>query len=237
MVLVDGGQLLKHAVITIKGALLAASLSALVAGVATLTTACSAPRDESRMSGMMGMGMNGGMKKMMRGMMGGMLPPGVAAKDLPEPESNGARLVSRFCGQCHDLPSPAMHTTDEWTLVADRMFKRMAMMAGMGGMGNMMDVEAPSEGERDEILAYLGSHSLKPYGSVLIPEPGTAGAALFSRTCSQCHALPDIALHKSGEWPDVVERMRLNMRTMGRREITDKEAGEIAGYLSRHARN
>lgn len=209
----------------------------LIAGFAILTASCSGPKEESRMSGMMRMNMNGGMKKMMREMMGGTLPPGVAAKDFPEPESDGARLVLRFCAQCHDLPSPTMHTAGEWVVISERMFKRMSVMSGMGGMGKMMDVDAPSEAERNVILAYLKSHSLKPYGSLSIPEPDTVGAALFSRTCTQCHALPDIALHKAGEWKDVVERMRGNMKAMGKEGITDKEAAEISGYLSRHAQN
>ncbi len=234
-----GGQLRKHPVITNKGSVLGATFSALLAGLAMLTAACPS---QSPNSGMMGMGMNSDMKKMMRDMMGGTLPPGVAAKDLPDPESDGARLVSHFCAQCHDLPSPAMHTAEEWTLIAKRMFKRMSMMSGMGGMGgmgrmgNMMGIDAPSEDERGTIVTYLRSHSLKPYGPNLIPESGTAGAALFSRTCSQCHALPDPWLHNAGEWGGVVERMRLNMETMGKQGITDKEAGEIASFLSRNAR-
>ena len=181
------------------------------------------------------MHMGGGMNEMMREMMGGVLPPGIKSGDLPEPDSEGAKLLGRFCTQCHDLPSPLMHTADEWRTVAERMFKRTSMMSGMGGMGMMMRLEAPSERERQSILEFLTSHSLKPLGSLMVPEPETAGAALFIRVCSQCHGPPDIELHKAGEWKDVIERMRRNMRSMDKRGITDAEANEIAGYLARHA--
>lgn len=221
----------------VKGVTLVTAFAVSLASFAILTTACSDTKEETHMSGMMRMNMNGGMKKMMREMMSGMLPPGIGQEKLPEPKSNGAKLTSRFCVQCHDLPSPFMHTADEWPVVAERMFKRMSMMSGMGGMRNMMDMEAPSEDERNEILAYLRSHSLKPYGSLSIPEPDTAGAALFSRTCSRCHALPDIGLHKADDWKDVVKRMRHNMQAMGKQGITDDEAGTITGYLARHAQN
>ena len=177
----------------------------------------------------------GGMNEMMKEMMGGVLPPGFKRADLPEPNGEGAGLLGRFCTQCHDLPSPVMHTAEEWRSVTERMFKRMSMMSGMGGMGMMMRVETPSEQERQGILKYLISHSLKPLGASTLPEPATAGAAPFTRVCSQCHSLPDIELHKAGEWKDVVERMRLNMRSMDKRGITDGEASEIAGYLARHS--
>src|SRR5262245_66506533 len=40
------------------------------------------------------------------------LPPSIEPRDLPEPQSQGARLTSRYCVQCHYLPNPHMHTPD-----------------------------------------------------------------------------------------------------------------------------
>jgi mono/diheme cytochrome c family protein len=65
--------------------------------------------------------------------------------------------------------------------------------------------------------------------------PDTPGLALFRRICSQCHVLPDPALHKAEEWPAVVDRMRTNMEAMGKGVITDRERDEITGYLAKVA--
>lgn len=174
------------------------------------------------------------LKEMMQQMMGGMLPPGIRPQDLPEPESQGAKLLSTYCAQCHHLPSPRMHTAEDWPRVAGRMLMRERMMAGMRGM--MMQVKAPSSQEDGELLQYLKSHALQRLASGPVPAPDSMGAALFQQTCAQCHALPDPKQHAASEWAGVVERMRQNMIAMGRREITDGEAKEITAYLGLAAR-
>ncbi|MBA5867537.1 MAG: hypothetical protein GDA67_12675 [Nitrospira sp. CR1.3] len=194
------------------------------------------------MMGMMGMddkkdrGMmdQGHMKEMMQQMMGGMLPPGIKSQDLPDPESQGAKALSTYRAQCHHLPSPRMHTAEDWPRVAGRMLMRERMMAQMRGM--MMQVKAPTSQEEEELLQYLQSHALQPLASGPVPAPDSLGIALFQQTCAQCHALPDPKQHLASEWRSVVERMRQNMIAMGRREITDREAKEITAYLGLAAR-
>jgi mono/diheme cytochrome c family protein len=117
------------------------------------------------------------------------------------------------------------------------MFNRMAMMSGMGGMGGMMrrwmtPIRAPASEEQETILAYLQGHALWPANVEALGPPDTPGLALFRQTCSQCHALPDPTLHTADEWPVVVERMRRNMETMGKRVIADRERDQIVGYLA-----
>ncbi len=177
------------------------------------------------------------MRAMMQEMMSGRLPPGITPERLPDPNSPGATLLIRYCTQCHNLPAPAMHTAEEWPAVEARMFNRMAMMSGMGGMGGMMrrrmmPIRAPAGEEQETMLAYLQGHALRPANVEALGPPDTPGLALFRQTCSQCHALPDPALHTADEWPVVVERMRGNMETMGKRVITDRERDEIVGYLA-----
>ena len=194
------------------------------------------------MRGMMGMddkkdrGMmdQGHMKEMMQQMMGGMLPPGIRSQDLPEPESQGAKLLSTYCAQCHHLPSPRMHTAADWPRVAGRMLMRERMMAKMRGM--MMQVKAPTSQDEEALLQYLKTHAMQALVPGAVPAPDSPGAALFQQTCAQCHALPDPKQHAASEWSAVVERMRQNMITMGRREITDREAKEITAYLGLAAR-
>ena len=193
--------------------------------------------------GMMQM-MDGGMmdqdrmKEMMQEMMSGRLPPEIEPKDLPELDSPGAKLLNRFCAQCHNLPSPLMHTAQEWPDVEGRMIGRMEMMTGMKGMmgRGMMDIEPPTAEEQKDLLAYLQRNALRPASAETLGPPNTPGLALFQKTCSQCHALPDPGLHTADEWPGVVERMQKNMEIMGKPVITDQEGDEIAGYLSQHAR-
>lgn len=187
--------------------------------------------------GMMGRGMmdRDRMRDMMQRMMPGMLPPGIKAEDLPDPDSKGARLLTRYCDECHYVPSPRMHSAEEWPLIANRMFSRMSMMSGMSGMG-MMGIESPSPEERLEILTYLKTHSLRSISPEELPSPESEGATLFKDACSQCHALPDPKLYPAGKWPGVVERMQNNMQAMRRRVITDREKKEIIAYLSDHAR-
>lgn len=73
---------------------------ALVFGGAGLFVAGSLSSCMMPMMGMMGMDEKndqGHMKEMMQQMMGGMLPPGITPQDLPDPESRGAKLLSRYC--------------------------------------------------------------------------------------------------------------------------------------------
>ncbi len=193
-------------------------------------------------SGMMWMMGRGLMKEMMQEMISGRLPPGIKPESLPEPASPGARLLAQYCTQCHNLPSPAMHAAEEWPVIEARMFSRMQMMAGMKGMmggmmrRRMMDLEAPLKQEEEAILAYLQQYALKPASLEALGPPDAPGLVLFRKTCSQCHALPDPKQHITSQWPAVVERMRSNMQTMGKRVITEGEKEQIAAYLGQHAR-
>ena len=98
-----------------------------------------------------GMGWMWGGGQMMRpGMMGYVPAPSAAA--LPDPESNGAKLVATYCTQCHAAPQPTLHTPGAWANVADRMRSHMAQ----GWQG----IKTPAQGEMSEIVAYLKSHAL-----------------------------------------------------------------------------
>jgi len=213
----------------------------LVVGCASFFLAGSLVSCMMPMMGMMGMddkkdqGMKnqGHMKEMMQQMMGGILPPGIDPHYLPEPESRGAKLLSTYCAQCHNLPSPRMHTAEDWSRVVGRMLMRERMMAGMRGM--MMQVKAPSSQEEETLLQYLQKHAMQALAPGTMLMFDSLGAALFQQTCAQCHALPDPKQHTVLEWTAVVKRMRQNMKSMGRREITDQEAKDIMAYLEHTA--
>lgn len=185
------------------------------------------------MGSMMGGGMNQGD---MKDMMGAQLPPGIEPKELPEAQSNGAKLLVQYCSQCHDLPSPSMHSAQAWPSVVERMNQRMQMMSGRNMMGMMHDIKAPTNGELKTLIAYLQKHAQKPIDKTQYEDLDTPAGKLFDDTCSQCHVLPDPRQHTADEWPAVVQRMTRNMELMGR-PVPDRGALEtVLVYLQKHAR-
>ena len=94
----------------------------------------------------------------MRGMgwmWGGPMPGGQAATPLPDPDSQGAKLVSRYCTQCHAEPSPKLHTASEWEAVTSRMETNMQNLR----RGNWRGVEIPNDAEMKSILEYMQKFS------------------------------------------------------------------------------
>ena len=173
------------------------------------------------------------------------IPPGFEARMLPEPQSEGARLNRRYCVQCHNLANPAMHVRRQWPAVIERMVVRMR---GQGNMGKLMHemmagVEAPSADETKVLVDYMRKHAMRPIDPKKLPEVNGAAAESFRVACSQCHALPDPAMHTAKEWPRVVARMQTNMEWMNRVVGSKPIPGEpqlkiedINAFLVRHAR-
>jgi cytochrome c2 len=172
------------------------------------------------------------------------LPPSVEPGQLPEPGSEGARLTTRYCVQCHYLPNPEMHTAARWRVSVERMVWRMQGKGNMGElMKEMMDrVEAPAAKEVAVLTAYLQKHGqieMNPAHPALKSEQGQR----YSIACSQCHELPDPQRHTTREWPAVVERMKRHMAWTNMvsgpdslRTIPVLDTQEIVRFLQRHAR-
>ncbi|HEX7054712.1 MAG TPA: hypothetical protein VF211_12365 [Burkholderiales bacterium] len=173
------------------------------------------------------------------------LPPTFSADELPEPRSEGAKLVQRYCVQCHNLPNPAMHHAAKWPAVLDRMVKRMQ---GRGNLGHLMadmmaGVQAPTAEEQRTLLAYLRRHSQQPLDPARYPEIAQPSGEPFRLACSQCHVLPDPRRHTAEEWRSVVARMQRNMLWMNRVVGSKPDPDEpqlrieaILGFLQRYAR-
>jgi hypothetical protein len=173
------------------------------------------------------------------------LPPTFDASRLPQPDSRGAHLLTRYCVQCHNLPNPAMHHAAKWSALLDRMVVRMQ---GKGNMGVLMHdmmagVGAPSSEETAVLLAYLQRNALVPIDPKKYPEINQPKAQSFRLACQQCHALPDPQRYTAQQWPAVVARMEKNMQWMNRvagnrTDPTEPQlrVEEIIGFLARHAR-
>jgi len=173
------------------------------------------------------------------------LPPTFEPRQLPNAQSRGARLLVRYCVQCHNLPNPAMHHAAKWPAIFERMVVRMR---GKGNMGELMHdmmagVEAPTVGEAEILLAYLQKYSQRPLDPKKYPAINRPEGQSFKLACQQCHVLPDPQRHKASEWPAVVARMEKNMEWMNRVVGTNPVPGEpqlrvedILAFLEKHAR-
>ena len=173
------------------------------------------------------------------------LPPTFAAEMLPERGSPGARLMLRYCVQCHNLPNPAMHNAARWPGIVERMVLRMEGRGNLGAlMSDMMaGVSAPTPEESETLLAYLRRHAQKPLDPRRYPDVYRPEGEAFRLACNQCHVLPDPQRHTAADWRAVVARMEENMQWMNRVVGTKPVPGEpqlrveeINAFLARHAR-
>lgn len=173
------------------------------------------------------------------------LPPTFAARQLPERQSRGAKLVVAYCVQCHNLPNPAMHHAAKWPGIVQRMVLRME---GKGNLGTLMaemmaGVNAPDAEDAKAIVAYLRRHAQKPLDPGRYPEVNRSSGEAFRLACNQCHTLPDPQRYTAGEWRVVVARMQENMEWMNQVVASKPLPGgltlrveEINAFLARHAR-
>jgi hypothetical protein len=172
------------------------------------------------------------------------LPPVVQPGELPEPQSDGARLTARYCVQCHYLPSPQMHSAAKWEATVQRMVWRME---GRGNLGVVMKemmayVRAPVAEEVAILTRYLRKHGQREIDPAHPALRSTAGQ-MYSLACSQCHALPDPQRHTAREWPAIVERMKRHMAwanvVVGASElrtVPELDTASIVRFLQRYAR-
>ncbi|GIW52207.1 MAG: hypothetical protein KatS3mg081_1562 [Gemmatimonadales bacterium] len=149
-------------------------------------------------------------------------PPGVQPGDLPDPYSQGAQAVARYCSSCHNLPSPTLHSATDWPGVVRRMWLRMDRLPAD------LQVPVPTVAERHYILDYLVANALQVSGATL---PAGPGREIFAQTCSRCHALPDPYQHSPEDWPTVIRRMEQRMTQMNVEVPQPGEIGAILTYL------
>ncbi len=149
------------------------------------------------------------------------LPPGIPADSLPERNSVGAQTLVKYCGQCHALPSPNMHSVVDWPGVLRRMWTRIDMMQGALG------VQSPTVPERIQLTNYLAQHALPVAASL----PAGPYKDLFVQMCSRCHATPDPRAHTQADWPAVVNIMEQNMVRMKVSVPSREQSQQIVLYL------
>lgn len=171
-------------------------------------------------------------RDMMLSVMGGVLPPGVPAGQLPNPESEGARILQKYCVQCHELPSPALHAPAEWPGVISRMQDRIIRMSDSERA--TIKVTALNTAEITGLLRYMKQFGFQIMDEARYPDIDTDIGKAFRHVCSQCHALPDPAIHTSTQWSEVVQRMRRNMNTLGAPDPGDDALAKALSFLQVH---
>jgi len=153
------------------------------------------------------------------------IPEGLSGREIPDADSRGGKFFSMYCSQCHNLPNPAMYSSDEWPEVFERMAGHAQTIRG-----SMKGIILPSVDEKREIISYLQKHGLKA-----IPEndPSLRSSEAFQFVwfCSTCHAAPDPASHTTDEWRDVVKRMDGYRKDWGRSSMTSAEMDQILEFL------
>ena len=155
------------------------------------------------------------------------IPFGVTANQVPDPQSKGAALLASYCGQCHDLPSPKMHSAGDWHMRFEKMMDHATLMAG-----SSTAVKTPADKEKKEIVAYLEKNGFRdlPANSPLRAEPKVFSVIWF---CSVCHAVPDPDQFPAHEWGSIVDRMNVYRKKQGREEMSHSDRMEVINFLSK----
>lgn len=171
----------------------------------------------------------------------GLPPSNVSRSGLPEPNSTGAGLLEVYCTQCHWLPTPQMHSSQEWDILLRRMLLRARLLDSrlegehvpetltMSGRYRLV----PTPEHRDSLRAYLKRNALPVVDPASLPR--TEAAGLYVERCSACHQTPSPEAHTASGWGPVVERMQSSMRLMEVDTLTRAEREEILTFLQEHA--
>lgn len=155
------------------------------------------------------------------------IPFGLTAEQLPDPKSKGATLFASYCSQCHNLPTPKMHSTGDWPLRFEKMMDHARQMAGASP-----NIKMPGNNEKKEIVSYLEKNGFRglPANSPFLGEPQSFNVLWF---CSVCHAVPDPTQFPADEWGKIVDRMNGYRIKQGREEMSNSDRQEIISILAK----
>ncbi len=160
------------------------------------------------------------------------IPKGLNPLDLPDADGRGATLLTLYCVQCHDLPTPLMHSAAEWPAIIDRMQRHM----GSRSTGMLAHVIMPAEKDWQQLRDYMSEFAQTPLDSRRYDDLDSPAGQTFQAICSQCHATPSPAQHTVREWPRVVLRMKAHMRNAGKQVPDAETTQQLVGYLQKHGK-
>jgi|APFre7841882724_1041349.scaffolds.fasta_scaffold12306_4 cytochrome c5 len=151
------------------------------------------------------------------------MPPPLDSGVLPDPGGAGARILGRYCNQCHQAPGPGQHNAAEWAEVLARMDLLMDVTARFGDRPR--PIESPDPAERAILLAYLQGHALRPLADLSRAPPA------YRSLCGDCHAAPNPTAYAHADWPALLARMAGHRRVMGRAPGDPAAQAKIEAYL------
>lgn len=155
------------------------------------------------------------------------IPFGLTADQLPDPQSKGAALLASYCSQCHNLPSPKMHSTGDWSMRFEKMMDHALLLAGASS-----NVKIPADKEKKEIVSYLEKNGFRglPANSPLRGEPQVFNIIWH---CSVCHDVPDPDQFPAKEWGKIVDRMNGYRKKQGREEMSNSDRKVVINFLEK----
>ena len=199
---------------------------------------------------------------LMSGTLQKMPKTGINPVDLPEADSERAKVYTKYCAQCHVLPSPTMHSGREWWVVVERMVFRMWIVqkimsddewsrkaasknkwegSGMLKYQSEMKKElketfkSPTEDEKLKIIHYLDKHGLAMFAAKEFEGYKSKEINTFKKVCSRCHDLPNPKLFNASEWSEIIARQRINMEELETTLMSQEEEKEILKFLQDNA--
>lgn len=160
------------------------------------------------------------------------IPKGFNPQDLPDADGRGATLLTLYCVQCHDLPTPLMHSAGEWPAIIDRMQHHMASRS----TGMLAHVIMPAEKDWQQLRSYMASNAQSPLDRSQFDDLDSPEGLAFQTTCSQCHAAPAPSQHTAREWPRTVLRMKTHMKNAGKSVPDAETTQQVVSYLQKHSK-
>ncbi len=116
---------------------------------------------------------------------------------------------------------------------------RMSQMPGMMTDGMMGGGMMNREEMKDMMKRMMPGMLPSGVKSESLPDPSSREARLLNHYCTQCHDLPNPAMHTADEWPAITDRMfsRMSMMSgmMGVENPSSEEQLLIASYLKAHS--
>ena len=67
-----------------------------------------------------------------------LMPKGLKQEEMPDPNSEGAKLTILYCSQCHGIPYPAGHSASDWVVIMRKMMLLTQQSEQLGSRGGMM---------------------------------------------------------------------------------------------------
>ncbi len=158
------------------------------------------------------------------------MPPDMSPALLPEPASQGALALQRYCVQCHYLTGPGRHTREEWTDVLRRMDTLMGVSSFYRGL--LGPVAMPDAREKAALVAYLERHALRALPPPAGTTPPVGAERAYRAICGDCHAVPNPRAYAEAAWPALLAKMDRHRLVMARAPLSAAQQTAVRDFIT-----